>query len=115
MRRAVRRWRREAAHHLFTPKIALYAKRLGASPPPVRIGEQKARWGSCSQDGVIRMNARLVAFPEPIVDYVCAHEVCHLKEMNHGPDFHALLETLIANHRDRSKALRETVPPGAAF
>ena len=113
--RALRRWRREEAERLFTPKIEAFAEALGLAAPRVLIREQKARWGSCSSDGVIRLNARLVAYEDGLIDYVCAHEACHLVEMNHGPGFHALLEGLIADHRDRSRALRETFPPGAAF
>ncbi|MEO1039884.1 MAG: SprT family zinc-dependent metalloprotease [Pseudomonadota bacterium] len=113
--RAVKRWRRSQAQALFEPKLHHYADQLGARLKGVLIREQKARWGSCSSDGVIRLNARLLGHDEALIDYVCAHEACHLIEMNHGPRFHALLERLIPAHRERSRALKAAHPPGAAY
>ena len=92
-----------------------YADQIGAKPPKVFIREQAARWGSCSQDGSIRMNARLVHFPEPLIDYVCAHEACHLKVMDHSQRFHALMEQIMPDCAARRRALKEAVAPGAAF
>lgn len=115
VRRAIERWRRQAALDLMTPKLSGYAGELGLKAPLVRVRVNSGRWGSCSSDGSIRMNARLIAFAEPLIDYVCAHEACHLIEMNHGPGFYALLDRLMPDHRARSKALREAVAPGAHY
>jgi hypothetical protein len=93
----------------MAPKVDAYADALGARRPKVSVREQTRRWGSCSQDGSIRMNARLMAFPEPLIDYVCAHEACHLKVMDHSPRFYALLDTIMPDHRERQRALREAV------
>ena len=113
--RAVQRWRRQAALELMAPKLEDYADRLGARRPKVSIREQKARWGSCSEDGSIRMNARLVHFAEPLVDYVCAHEACHLVVMDHSARFHRLMGQIMPDHRERRRALREAVAAGARF
>jgi predicted metal-dependent hydrolase len=115
VRRALHRWRKSQALTLMTPKVEAYADTLGAKRPRVSVREQNRRWGSCSEDGSIRMNARLVAFPEPLIDYVCAHEACHLKVMDHSPRFYALLDAIMPDHRERAKALREMAAPGAAF
>ncbi|WP_158291517.1 M48 family metallopeptidase [Marinicauda algicola] len=115
VRRALDRWRRAQALALMAPKLERYAQALGLKPPAVSVRVNSGRWGSCSADGSIRMNARLVAYPEPLVDYVCAHEACHLLEMNHGPRFYALLDGLMPDHRARSKALKAAVAPGAVF
>lgn len=115
VRRAIERWRRQAALDLMTPKLTGYAGALGLKAPLVRVRVNSGRWGSCSSDGSIRMNARLVAYPEPLVDYVCAHEACHLIEMNHGPGFYRLLDRIMPDHRVRSKALKDAVAPGAAY
>ena len=113
--RAVKRWRREAALELMRPKVEGFASGLGEAAPRGRIREQAKRWGSCSSDRVIRLNARLLAFSPDLVDYVCAHEACHLIEMNHSKRYYALLERLLPDHRARSAALAAAAPVGARF
>lgn len=115
VRRALSRWRRAEALALMTPKVEHYAALLGADRPRVLVREQGARWGSCASDGSIRMNARLIHFDEALVDYVCAHEACHLRVMDHSPRFHALMDQIMPDHRRLRTALREAVSPGAAF
>lgn len=112
---ALKRWRKAEALSLMTPKLEAYAKALGAKRPKVSVREQKARWGSCSSDGSIRMNARLIAYPEALIDYVCAHEACHLLVMDHSSRFHGLLDGLMPDQHRRRRALRETRPAGGAF
>lgn len=113
--RALKRWRKDEALALMTPKLEAYAKQLGAPQPKVRVREQAARWGSCSEDGVIRMNARLIHYEEALVDYVCAHEACHLLVMDHSKRFHALMDQIMPDNKTRRAALREAVPVGARF
>ena len=115
VRRALHRWRKAEALDLVAPKLADYADRLGVRRPTVFVREQKRRWGSCSGDGSIRMNARLIGFEERLIDYVCAHEACHLKAMDHSPRFYALLSSIMPDHRERQRALKDAAPPGAAF
>ncbi|KAA5802186.1 M48 family metallopeptidase [Alkalicaulis satelles] len=115
VRRALARWRRAAALELMAPKVTGYADRLGAPRPVVRVREQASRWGSCSADGSIRMNARLIAYDEALIDYVCAHEACHLIEMNHSPRFHALMDQLMPDHKARRARLRASEAPGVEF
>ena len=115
VRNALHRWRKCEALALMTPKLEAYADQLGARLPKVSVREQKRRWGSCSEDGSIRMNARLIAFQEPLIDYVCAHEACHLKVMDHSKRFYALLDQIMPDHRARSRLLKEAVAAGVAF
>jgi predicted metal-dependent hydrolase len=115
VRRALHRWRKAEALALMAPKVEHYAAVISAERPKVSIREQAARWGSCSEDGSIRMNARLIHFPEPLIDYVCAHEACHLKVMDHSPRFHALMEQVMPDCRIHRRALKEAVAPGVAF
>jgi len=115
VRRALHRWRKTEALELMAPKTIFYAERLGARRPKVSVREQTSRWGSCSADGSIRLNARLIAFPETMIDYVCAHEACHLLEMNHSARFHALLDSLMPGHRQVRRDLRAFDPPGVSF
>jgi predicted metal-dependent hydrolase len=63
-------------------------------PPTMRLRRMKASWGTCSADGVITLNSLLLRAPPQCIDYVIAHEICHLRQLNHGPRFYALQEQL---------------------
>ena len=73
----------------------------------VRIKHNVSNWGSCSVKGNINLNLNLMRLPEELRDYVMLHELCHLKHMNHGPQFHALLESVCPDHLALRKRLRE--------
>ena len=67
------------------------AKKLGAALGRVSVRDQKSRWGSCTASGDIALSWRLALAPEAMAEYVIAHEVCHLLEMNHSPRFWKLI------------------------
>ncbi|MEM1307131.1 MAG: M48 family metallopeptidase, partial [Pseudomonadota bacterium] len=71
--------------------VALHADRLMLTPNRITIRDQVSRWGSCSSNGNLSFSWRLILAPSRILDYVAAHEVAHLEEMNHGPQFWALV------------------------
>jgi len=71
----------------FRQRVAHYAPHLGCAVPPVALSSARTRWGSCSTATGIRLNWRLVHLPSVFGDYVVAHELAHLVEMNHGPRF----------------------------
>ena len=73
------------------------AARVGRKPARVSVRDTKSRWGSCSSRGNLSFCWRLIFVPEPVLDYVVAHEVAHLVEMNHGPRFWSLVESLAPN------------------
>jgi hypothetical protein len=75
-------------------RARLYAQEIGRPITRVGVRDTKSRWGSCSAKGALSFSWRLVLAPEPVVDYVVAHEVAHLAEMNHGPRFWRLVRTL---------------------
>jgi predicted metal-dependent hydrolase len=81
--------------------VARHSRRLGATPSGIRIGNQKTLWGSCSARGVISLNRKLVAAPKRVLEYVVVHEIAHLRERNHGPDFWRLVEFLLPDYRER--------------
>jgi len=87
MRDRVQGWLQAEARRIFIERSAIYAARLGVTPQGLRLSSAKSRWGSCSADGKILLNWRLVHFPMSSIDYVVAHELAHLREMNHGPRF----------------------------
>ncbi|MBM65863.1 MAG: hypothetical protein CMH55_06495 [Myxococcales bacterium] len=98
---------RRAAQGDLPPRVAYFCDQLGLPMPAVTIAHQRRRWGSCSTRSGLRLNLRLLLCDEDLVDYVVAHEVCHLREMNHGPRFHHLLETLIPEARRLSRRLAQ--------
>lgn len=89
--RRLRDWLRDEARRDLDERVGLHAKRLGLSPRKLSLRDQTSRWGSCSSSGVLSFSWRLILAPPPVLDYVAAHEVAHLAEMNHGPRFWALV------------------------
>ena len=92
-RRLIDFFKREA-RTLLTARALEYAARLGVRPSRVTVRDTKSRWGSCSHSGSLSFSWRLMLAPEFVRDYVVAHEVAHLKEMNHSPRFWAQVKIL---------------------
>lgn len=82
------------ARRLLVPKVQAMALRLDRRPARITIKDTVSRWGSCSAQGVIALSWRLVMAPEWVGDYVAAHEAAHLAELNHSPQFWALVHGL---------------------
>ena len=98
---------REQARAVFLERLAHYAPLLGVGLPPLRLSSAKTRWGSCSHHGGIALNWRLIFMPLAIVDYVVAHELAHLREMNHSPRFWSVVEQLCPDWQARRRELRQ--------
>jgi predicted metal-dependent hydrolase len=88
------RWLKQHARSLLDRETREYAAKAGVSVTRVGIGDPVSRWGSCSSSGAIRYSWRLILAPDWVRRATVAHEVAHRVHMNHGPDFHALVETL---------------------
>jgi len=101
----VRHWLKDEALRLVAPRTAHFAGRLSRTAPPVRISNARSEWGSCNHRGEIRLNWRLAQLPPDLADYVVAHEVAHLVELNHSSRFWALVESLLPGHAERRRAL----------
>ena len=87
---------REKARALLEPKLREAAARHGFGfKGRVAIKNNVTNWGSCSSKGNINLNMRLILLPGHLQDYVILHELCHLRHQNHGPQFHALLDSLL--------------------
>lgn len=71
----------------------------------IALKDNKSNWGSCSAKGNINLNIRLHLLPPHLRDYVILHELCHLHHLNHGPEFHKLLESLCPMHLELKKEL----------
>jgi len=76
----------------------------------VSIKHNISNWGSCSTKGNINLNLCLMTLPKDLQDYVMLHELCHLKEMNHGPRFHALMEMVCPGHHEKAAQMRRYHP-----
>lgn len=95
---SVRQWLREQASTLVAARVADYLRRIAAQTISVRLSNARSEWGSCNAKGEIRLNWRLVQLPPPLAEYVVAHEVAHVVELNHSRRFWALVETLLPGH-----------------
>jgi predicted metal-dependent hydrolase len=83
----VESWMQQQAKQILAERLSQMAAQAGLHYQSFAISHAKTRWGSCTQDGVIRLNWRLVRFSLPVIDYVVAHELAHLRAMDHSPDF----------------------------
>jgi predicted metal-dependent hydrolase len=91
------------AHDELARRARPLAGRIGRKVARVSVRDTKSRWGSCSSSGNLSFSWRLIFAPAPVIDYVVAHEVAHLAEMNHGPRFWRLVESLApGNARTRA-------------
>jgi predicted metal-dependent hydrolase len=102
----VRDWLKQQALACFTRRCHDYSAQLELPAPAVRLSNARTRWGSCHANGRISMNWRLVQAPPTWIEYVAAHEVAHLRQMNHSPAFWRTVEILVADYAERRTALR---------
>lgn len=107
--RALVLWLRERAMTCFEERVSIYTEQLGIPMPRLALTQARTRWGSCNSRGDIRLNWRLIHLPLTLIDYVVAHELAHIKEMNHGPRFWALVETMYPDWKTAKSALRAHV------
>ena len=105
VRGALKHWYRAHAIKHFPLRARMMAKVLGIPTPTVKVVDQSKRWGSCDAKGHIRLNWRLIMAPMPLIDYVIAHEVCHIIEHNHSKRFWRSLETIMPDYEDRLRRL----------
>jgi hypothetical protein len=85
------------ARKAFEIRALDYAARLGAKPSRITVRDTASRWGSCSSARSLSFSWRLILAPDFVLDYVVAHEVAHLREMNHSARFWAHVKSLVAN------------------
>jgi predicted metal-dependent hydrolase len=105
IRSALRHWYRDHAKVHFGDRVSHTADLLGIARPAVRVVDQSKRWGSCDAAGIIRLNWRLIMAPMTLVDYVIAHEACHVLEHNHSRRFWRSLETIMPDYERRVRRL----------
>ncbi|MBR8301016.1 M48 family metallopeptidase [Burkholderia dolosa] len=106
----VQGWLQGEAKRIFGERLAVYADKLGVTYSVYALSSAATRWGSCSSDGKIRLNWRLIHFPMSIIDYVVAHELSHLREMNHSPAFWQTVESIFPEFREARHTLKHHPP-----
>jgi predicted metal-dependent hydrolase len=87
VRDAVQSWLKSEAQRVLGARLALLAQRGGVQYSAWALSSARGQWGSCTAQGRIRLNWRLIHFSVPVIDYVVAHELAHLRELNHSPAF----------------------------
>lgn len=113
LRNRVHGWLQAQARAHFASRIPVFAERLGVAPRRWALSSARTRWGSCTSDGSVRLNWRLMHFRADLIDYVIAHEIAHLRELDHGKRFWATVGELFPDF-DRARAeLRAASETGA--
>ncbi len=107
VRELAQAWLLDEARRIFVERLDHFAPRLGVRYRSLRLSNAATRWGSASSDGGIRLNWRLVHLSLELIDYVVAHELSHLREMNHGPAFWGWVASVLPDYDRRRKALRQ--------
>jgi predicted metal-dependent hydrolase len=102
----VRSWYQQEAKALFEQRLDLYAARLGVRFSSFGLSSAGTRWGSCTADRKIRLNWKLIHFSLPLIDYVIAHELAHILEMNHSQRFWDTVGTIYPEYEEAKNLLR---------
>jgi predicted metal-dependent hydrolase len=112
IRDAVQAWLMRQAKRLFTERLDHFAPQLGVQWRKVVLSSAGTRWGTAHSDGLIRLNWRLIHFRMPVIDYVVAHELSHLRVMDHSPRFWETVRTVVPDFAQlRGQLKDEALPP----
>lgn len=98
---------RNAARAQFESRVAYYHPATGGRFTSITVRDQKTRWGSCSSQGTLSFNYRLIFAPPIVLDYVVVHELCHLTHMNHSKDFWDMVGTIMPDYKTHRRWLRD--------
>ena len=101
---------RKKAREVIQSRAAHYARQMGVTYNRIFIKEQKTRWGSCSTSGNLNFNWKLILTGDEQLDYVVVHELAHLKQMNHSPQFWQEVEKVLPDYKERRRRLKEFRP-----
>ncbi|MCX7710969.1 MAG: M48 family metallopeptidase [Clostridia bacterium] len=107
IRDALTKCLKKIAAEIVSERIEVYSKKLNVLPKKIVIKSQKTLWGSCTRDNAININWRIVMAPVEIVDYLVVHELAHIKVKNHSKTYWNLVESILPDHKERRKWLRE--------
>lgn len=97
---------KEKAREVLPGKVAYWSAVTGLTPTGIKVTAARKRYGSCSSKNSLSFSCFLMRCPEEAIDLVVVHELCHIREKNHGPRFYALLSHHLPDHAERKKLLR---------
>lgn len=101
-----KRWYIDKAKEIFYPKVEQYARSLGVEINKVIIKQMRMSWGSCAPNGTITLNWKLVKAPQYVINYIIVHELAHLLELNHTPEFWNIVAVQVPNYKKAKTWLR---------
>lgn len=104
------KWYKHEAERVFAECIEHFAPLMHVSPREIKLTSARTQWGSCTAQGVVRLNWQLVSMPLHLIDYVVVHELAHLLEMNHSPDFWRVVERACPEYAKMRRELRKWSP-----
>jgi len=93
--------------HMAEEKLLYFNQFYNLKWNKIFIKNQKTRWGSCSKQGNINFNYRIIFLPQKMADYIIVHELCHLQEFNHSADFWNLVAKVIPDYKEIRQELRK--------
>jgi hypothetical protein len=111
IRDAVQAWLMRQAKRVFLERLDHFAPLLGVRWKKMTLSNAGTRWGSARVDGSIRLNWRLIHFSMAVIDYVVAHELSHLREMNHGPRFWDTVQSVVPDYAALRQQLKSEPAP----
>lgn len=111
IRDAVQAWLMRDARRHFTARLDHFAPLLGVRWASLRLSSAQTRWGSAKADGSIRLNWRLLHYRPAVIDYVVAHELAHLRVMDHSPRFWDTVATVVPDYAQLRSRLRDEPAP----
>jgi predicted metal-dependent hydrolase len=107
LKNQLRKAYREQAERYLSLRVEQLAEVTGLRPQQLQIKTYRARWGSCSADGRVQLNWKLILAPPNIIDYVIVHELCHLEQHNHSPAFWELVASFYPDWQQARSWLKE--------
>jgi len=107
VKKRLEEWYRKTARKFITAKVATFAAAFELKHSAVKINSANQRWGSCTCKGILNFPWRLIMCPEPVIDYIVAHELAHLKQMNHSRHFWLTVQAMCPDYLQRQKWLTD--------
>ncbi|CAN5880087.1 SprT family zinc-dependent metalloprotease [soil metagenome] len=107
VKQQLKNWLQQEAAQFFSERMQVYAEKLGVRYQSLSLSNATTRWGSCTSQGKIRLNWRLICFSPELIDYVIAHELSHLHEMNHSSRFWAKVQSVYPDFEQAKRRLRQ--------
>jgi predicted metal-dependent hydrolase len=106
VRKAIIEWYFEHAENKVKERLDRFALQIGKRPASVEIKNQVRRWGSCSRNGMVRLNWKIIMAPVSVIDYVIVHELCHLVYPQHSSQFWQKIQSIIPDYKRRREWLK---------